>query len=90
MTTHDEGKRRNRLSDRPLSRRTVLKTTGIVALSGTAFSGTAAAQFPQYPVAPESYWGLEKAETKSEGRSTEGLDRSTERDRNRATDGQEE
>ena len=83
--------RQNRPSDLPLSRRTVLKTGGIVALSATALTGTAAAQFPQYSIsAEEGYWGVHTADEKSDGRSTEGLVRSAERRRNQPADPPEE
>ena len=79
--------RKIRLSNQSLSRRTVLKTAGIVALSGAALSGKAAAQFPHYPIsAEEGYWGVHNADDESDGRSTEGLSRSAERRRNEPAD----
>ncbi len=55
------------IQDTPLSRRTVLKTAGIVASTGTAVSGIAAAQPPQQR-------GRDRAATASQGRSTQGLE----------------
>ncbi len=51
-----------------ISRRSVLKTAGVFALTGTAIAGTAAAQPPQER-------GRERAATASGGRSTQGLNR---------------
>ena len=81
----------HQFSDRPLSRRTVLKTAGIVALGVPALSGKAVAQFPHYPIsAEEGYWGVHNADNTSDGRSTAGLERSAERRQNQPAEPPEE